>query len=75
MTEGLWYIENNPSVSYADSVSAVASVGAIGLCPMVATGNPHPLHKGAFVYYIELFCTENAVACVAETGYNVAMLI
>ena len=32
-----------------DSVSAAASVGAIGLCPMVATGNPHPLHKGALL--------------------------
>ena len=75
MTEGLWYVENNPPVSHADSVSAVASVGAIGLCPMVATGNPHPLHKGAFVYYIELFCTENTVARVSEAGNDVAMLV
>ena len=32
-------------------VSAAASVGAIGLRPMVATGNPHPLGKGGYDSY------------------------
>ena len=47
-----------PPVSFADSVSAAASVGAIGFCPMVATGNPHPLGKGAFEGLIIRFCGE-----------------
>ncbi|MEE1005574.1 MAG: hypothetical protein U0L66_00075, partial [Acutalibacteraceae bacterium] len=40
---------NNPSVSTKSShLSTAVSVGAIGLRPMVATGNPHPLHKGGY---------------------------
>ena len=37
-------------------VLPAASVGAIGLCSMVATGNPHPLHKGALLEVKLLDC-------------------
>ena len=43
----LRFSKQSPSLATLDSVSAAASVGAIGLRPMVATGNPHPLGKGA----------------------------
>lgn len=49
---------NNPSTSFLGTVSAPASVGASKLRLEVATGNPHPLHKGGFllsVHYRHIF--------------------
>ena len=54
------------------SVSAAASVGAIGLCPMVATGNPHPLGKGriAATAPVRLAGTKNAPTFTKEPNKN-----